>query len=696
MLNFLNTAILFAAAAALFPFILHLFSKRKVKTVPFSSIVFLKAMRKHQVRAIKIKQILLLIIRTLIILMVVFAFARPATKGGYMGSHASVSAVIIIDNSASMGLSVRDGVLFDLAIRRAQEILAQLGQTDEVAILTTTGDNTDRVVDNIFGNSEQSSRILDKISLTDMRADLLTSYSNAIELLGERMNLNHEIYILSDLQEISFTQDEQAGEFDGKTFLVELPVREIANCNILDVSFGNQLIEIGTEFPITAAVKSYSSEGEDEILVSLYLDDARIAQEDIRLRPGVSAPVDFEISVSTPGYHSGYIELSDDDLLADNRFWFSFYVPEQFNILLVGQDDIDRRLFKLALAPDEQLRRHWSVSEIGYNNFQTARLRDYNVVILSDYDKLPQTDVNRLKDFVRRGGGLILNIGQNSDSTHYATYFEDMTGVTITSPFPANFSRSGFFLMSDFNFEHPILQILKDKIDPKSLSFRTYALPKSRLKDDSEASLMARYSDGSPAITTAPFGRGRILYMGCDISQDISDIALHPFFVPFLVRSCEFLSSDFSTHTENIIAGESPVRILRRGFNIANEYILIGPDNLSRTVSMEFRDDARRLNCGRVAKTGLYRVMNDGIESDRFAVNVDSDEGDFYKVDRNEMESRFSGTSRLPSEISIAGFLSEKRFGRELWQFFIAAALILLALEMLIARDRGAPVTPDE
>ena len=88
--------------------------------------------------------------------------------------------------------------------------------------------------------------------------------------------------------------------------------------------------------------------------------------------------------------------------------------------------------------------------------------------------------------------------------------------------------------------------------------------------------------------------------------------------------------------------------------------------------------------------------MNGTIESDRFTVNVDSEEGDFYMVDWDEMETRFSGASRLPSRVSVAGFLAEKRFGRELWQYFIAAALILLALEMFIARDRGAPLTSDE
>ena len=77
MLGFLNSTILLAAAAALIPLIIHLFSRRRVKIVPFSSLRHLKAMQRRQVRRLRIRQLLLLIIRMLIILAVVLAFARP-------------------------------------------------------------------------------------------------------------------------------------------------------------------------------------------------------------------------------------------------------------------------------------------------------------------------------------------------------------------------------------------------------------------------------------------------------------------------------------------------------------------------------------------------------------------------------------------------------------------------------------------
>ncbi len=139
MLSFLNSTVLFAAAAALIPLIIHLFSKRRVKVIEFSSLRHLKAMQRRQVRRLKIRQLLLLILRMLIILGVVLAFARPTLQEGGVGSHASVSAVILFDNSASMNRYVADGNLFELAKKRAGELLETFGEADQVVLLPIGG-----------------------------------------------------------------------------------------------------------------------------------------------------------------------------------------------------------------------------------------------------------------------------------------------------------------------------------------------------------------------------------------------------------------------------------------------------------------------------------------------------------------------------------------------------------------------------
>ncbi len=55
-------------------------------------------------RQVKIRQILLLILRTLALLAIAFAFARPTTEGGYLpalGGKTTTTAVMLLDISGS-------------------------------------------------------------------------------------------------------------------------------------------------------------------------------------------------------------------------------------------------------------------------------------------------------------------------------------------------------------------------------------------------------------------------------------------------------------------------------------------------------------------------------------------------------------------------------------------------------------------
>ncbi|MEZ5357877.1 MAG: BatA domain-containing protein [Candidatus Zixiibacteriota bacterium] len=694
MFNFLNTAVLAAAAAALLPFLLHLFSKRKVKIVPFSSIAYLKAMQKNQVRAIKIKQLLLLVLRTLIILAVVLAFARPATTGGYLGSHASVSAVIVIDNSASMGYAAANGLYFELAIRKARSLLEMFGPEDEIAVLATNGILSTPATERAFGNTSAANDVLDDITLTDSRANLTESVTLAKELLDGSSNLNRELYIISDFQQSSLTSENKAKDVEARTYLVDVTEGNIANNGIIDVDLGNRLIEVGTEFPLTTTIKTFASDSREDILVSLYIDGRRMSQDGIRLNAGESGQIVFPVTVSNPGFHSGSIELSDDDLLADNVRYFSFFIPDNFNILIVGNSGVDARLTELALAPDEKLRRHWSVTKITYQQLASARLNEYDVVYLINDASLASGDVNRLKNYVRNGGGLFVNVGREADSAAFNSQLSEMLGVSLTSEFPKQFSRSGFFQLSQLDLEHPILSVFSDDANAGTLSFKSYAIVKSQLNSENPARILGRFSDGSPAITVNKFGRGRTMYMGCDLNPDISDITLHPFFVPFLVRSSEFLSSGFSAATDNITTGESVRRTPGRDFNVKNEFTLIEPDSTRRIVTAQVLDDVKAIDCGRLDKAGIYRIMNGTTESDRLAVNIPVEEGDLYRADWENLEAQFNA-SRMPQTTNLASFVSEQRFGRELWQYFILVAILLMVLEMIVARDKGAPLSEE-
>ena len=110
-MTFLNPFVLIGLAAAAIPVLLHLLNLRKLKTIEFSTLRFLKELQKTKIRRLKLRQIILLILRTLIVVFTVLAFSRPAIKSTLpgLGTHAKTSVIILLDNSFSMDASDEGG-----------------------------------------------------------------------------------------------------------------------------------------------------------------------------------------------------------------------------------------------------------------------------------------------------------------------------------------------------------------------------------------------------------------------------------------------------------------------------------------------------------------------------------------------------------------------------------------------------------
>lgn len=85
-MTFLNPLLLLGLAAAAIPLIIHLFNFRRPRRVDFSSLVFLHELKKSTMQRVRIKQWLLLALRTLAIASVALAFARPTMTGPVAGT----------------------------------------------------------------------------------------------------------------------------------------------------------------------------------------------------------------------------------------------------------------------------------------------------------------------------------------------------------------------------------------------------------------------------------------------------------------------------------------------------------------------------------------------------------------------------------------------------------------------------------
>ena len=80
-MSFLNPFLLFGLVAAAIPVIIHLFTRRQPKETLFPSLEFLTEVNQSEIRRLKLKQWLLLLLRTLAVAALAMAIARPALKG---------------------------------------------------------------------------------------------------------------------------------------------------------------------------------------------------------------------------------------------------------------------------------------------------------------------------------------------------------------------------------------------------------------------------------------------------------------------------------------------------------------------------------------------------------------------------------------------------------------------------------------
>src|SRR5215813_4929393 len=111
-MSFLNPAFLSALALVSIPLIIHLIRRRKLRVVPWAAMEFLRQSQKKQRRRLRIEELILLALRMLIVALAVLAFARPVLRAlgvPLLSQNARVYAILVLDNSFSMGFRGRDG-----------------------------------------------------------------------------------------------------------------------------------------------------------------------------------------------------------------------------------------------------------------------------------------------------------------------------------------------------------------------------------------------------------------------------------------------------------------------------------------------------------------------------------------------------------------------------------------------------------
>ncbi len=130
--------LLLGALAALIPLAVHLFDRRKPRPQPFAAIAFVLRSQRRTASRLKLKRILLYTLRTLILLAIPLALARPELRRpGAAVAHAERTGGDGGGGRPRAGDAVARTAqsLFERARSEARSALASLGPEDPVTVL---------------------------------------------------------------------------------------------------------------------------------------------------------------------------------------------------------------------------------------------------------------------------------------------------------------------------------------------------------------------------------------------------------------------------------------------------------------------------------------------------------------------------------------------------------------------------------
>ena len=688
-MNFLNPLVLIGLVAASIPLILHLLNLRKMKTIEFSSLKFLKELQKSKIRSFKIKQILLLILRTLIIVSIVMAFARPAipTSLPFFQTYSKTSAAILIDNSFSMDVSDANGNRLKQAKNAAMKILNSFKDGDEVLLSDLSGNENPASL-SFSKNIDFIKDKLTKIKPATTPAELNSSIKTIGDIATSAMNLNKSLFIITDAQENIFKIKNKdtaniLSTFNNCYFIVigNDNYNEIKNLSLDSMNLITSIYSYNKIVELDLFVKNFSNNEIKDAVVSMSYDSARVAQRSVSAPANESRPVSVGAPIQKYGVTSVKLELESDALNWDNQRFFGFNVPEQPNVLIAGASQ-GVKFISTALEAVSATNDFAKVDLYENQNVAALPLEQYDIAIISN-SAITENDANRLYSFIEQGGTCLLFPSVDYTSTNTA-----LQKLGFSRAESREFATSDAKKFTSIDKNHPMFEGVF-KINDNSTDVESPQIVK--IMPPSGGISIINTPVGS-FLSESRIGDGRILYISTAPELNWGNLPFTGIFPTLVYRSVVYLTSSNEV-SQFAYAGDNVTVNLSKKFNSVS-YKMIDPLGNESFITPINLTNSLVLNLNKLDILGIYTIYdskNNFVQ--QIAVNFPPSESELKPVSASQIDNYLKrtlgeNTTRfiLNNPDKIDSEIVRASVGTELWQLFLVLAILFAIAEMIVQK----------
>jgi hypothetical protein len=646
--------------------------------------MFLQQVPQREKRRFEIRNWLLLLLRCLLLLLVVFAFARPFLSGD--GKSLTLDpgrrdSVIVIDRSYSM----RIADYWQQAQQTAMQLVGEKAVRDRIGVVVF--DDGSEVLSDLTTNADNLRRVIERQSPGLKTTHLRVGLEQASRLLATSNASTKQILLISDFQAASMKPGDIPGitrDIELKAYAVE--VTGAANATLSTLTIGPSGRGNGDEFSLQVEITNYATTALDQH-IRLAVNGREITRRAVRLEAQAVAVETFDDLGTGGGLVRGVVSLDDDALVLDNQAFFVYSSKQQVPVLIVEgaspriyQSTYLENALRLARSP------LFKVTRLRWEDLAAGDLTAWAVIVINDAP-IPGGPLGKaLQDFVAAGGGLLVASGDRIQG-NWPSGKDGFLPGTLLRQVAAK--PGAAYSIGEIVGSHALAGNAGsgNGIDLSSARVFSYR----QLQPDGDDRVLARYSNGAVALLEKNGQGGHVLVLTTSLDQHWNDLPVQPIFLPFLHRTLRYLAA-FEAHPQAPEIG-SVVDVLRYARAQAGANALVAAADATPLVvepptASEIHLD-RQTPLLTIEEPGFYQVHRatpSGVDV-VLAANIDPVEANPEILDVARFVEEIKRSAKpAPSATAVTQRqASEYEQQQQLWYAVLWVALLLMLVEAIAA-----------
>ena len=712
-MTFLHASILGFLFLAAIPVILWLLFRRRKNEVQWGATYILRLTLQSKKKQNLWKQLIIISLRTILLALLVMAFARPFTRqdpavglADFPRGAGTLHRVVLFDNSPSM--TAKSGPLsrLDQARQTLASLLVAARSGDTCHVIPLCPDAANAVTPltvSVPLSAADAAAFASRMEVAPRPVDFAAGLRAAVRTFRDFHPDQRQLIVLSDLGRVDHEAISDYAVFGAmldslkvRVATLNLGSRDSGNLAVESLTSGSELLFAKQSTNIYIDVMNYSDAPAEGSTLTFLVDGQPV--KDVP----VAAPAGFKKSFAFPvelpaGPHRLEARLSSDAFPADDSIDRFVRASDTLRVLVLSAKETAEGFEKeteflrrsltppLANAGKDAFKFETQISTV--DQILPKDLDGKDIIVISGLTSLPQPLISALQTWTRRGGGLVFSVGPKVTADAFNNSFADLLPAKLDHPLRDKFDEERFLTVQPSDFPLLLLREFEDVENGDIGSARVYnhfqLLPTAPAAQRPRT--LVSLVNGDPLVLDSTYGKGRVILFTTTLNGAWTSLPVTHAYVPLLQRLFNY-AAGFAAPPHNIAAGEP---IIADVTGQAGDLYLTTPDaKLPKVAAMDL-GAKRFVRYEATQLPGKYELQDAaGKTIASYSVSQASSESDLRTLDAAHTAS-YTAVLDSPVVMStpeLKQALWRDGDGRESAVWLLAAVLAIFLLDAALTR----------